>query len=67
MSIRCQAAETSTLRGIGPARLQQLARATAGAASTYRDGFGLLRAFVKPAVGLTALLIAAFVRADRHV
>jgi glucosamine--fructose-6-phosphate aminotransferase (isomerizing) len=33
-------------------RLQQLARATAHAAGTYRDGFGVLRTIVKPATGL---------------
>jgi fructoselysine-6-P-deglycase FrlB-like protein len=33
-------------------RLQQLARATAHAAGTYRDGFAVLRAIVKPATDL---------------
>jgi hypothetical protein len=33
-------------------RLQRLARATADAAGSYRDGFDVLRSFVKPAVGL---------------
>jgi glucosamine--fructose-6-phosphate aminotransferase (isomerizing) len=33
-------------------RLEQLARATAHAARTYRDGFAVLRTIVKPATGL---------------
>lgn len=33
-------------------RLQQMARATAHAAGTYRDGFAVLRAIVKPATDL---------------